>query len=103
MSEKIHQFINEVRQNFANLNESLLAEKTKNQELISELSSLKKQVEDLLSENEGLKNEVDELKRQKSDEVEKFNIQTSQDSMISDERIDELVKEIDYCIGQLKK
>ena len=31
------------------------------------------------------------------------NISSSEGNDVSDEKIDELVKEIEYCIGQLKK
>jgi len=103
MSDKIHQLIKDVRVNFSSMNESLLAEKSKNQELNAVISGLKNQIEALNSENKVLKNEIDDFKKQENDENKDVKLQTQQTTMVAEESIDELVKEIDYCIGQLKK
>jgi len=103
MSDKIHQLIKDVRVNFSSMNESLLAEKSKNQEINAEVSELKNQIESLISENKVLKVEIDDFKKRENDVNEEVKLQTQQTTMVSEESIDELVKEIDYCIGQLKK
>ncbi len=103
MSDKIHQLIKDVRVNFSSMNESLLAEKSKNQEINAEISELKNQIESLISENKVLKVEIDDFKKRENDVNEEVKLQTQQTTMVSEESIDELVKEIDYCIGQLKK
>ena len=103
MSDKIHQLINNLRLNFTNLNEDLLAEKSKNQLINAKVSELNNQIENLISENIALKLSNDEFKKQENEVKEEFNLQTQQTTMVSEECIDELVEEIDYCIGQLKK
>ena len=103
MSDKIHQLINKLRDNFTSVSEDLLTEKSKNQGFIEEISELKSKINVLVSENNSLKVTVDDFRKQKNDENEEFKLQTQRDTMVSEEHIDELVKEIDYCIGQLKK
>ena len=103
MSDKIHQLIKDVRVNFSNMNESLLTEKSNNQAFKTEIAELKNQIECLISENKGLKVEIDDFKKQENDENKEVKLQTQQTTMVAEESIDELVKEIDYCIGQLKK
>ena len=103
MSEKIHLLINDVRNNFTSLSERFLSEKSKNESLSVENVDLKNHMERLINENNALKAEVDELRKHRNELNEEFRSQSSQTTMVSEEKIDELVKEIDYCIGQLKK
>ncbi len=103
MSDKIHQLISTLRENFMSISEDLLAERSKNQRLNEEISELKDEIQTLKSDNHSLKVALDNFRKQKNDEREEFKLQTQQNTMVSEEYIDELVKEIDYCIGQLKK
>ncbi len=103
MSDKIHQLIEKLRENFVKKSDALLAEKSNNQLVNAKLIELKAQIEVLESENTALKVRIDDFKKQENEVEEEFILQTQQTTMVSDEHIDELVKEIDYCIGQLKK
>ena len=99
MSDKIHQLIDSIREQHSRVNEQLLLEQSKNEMFQGEIEKLKSQIENQLEEFSSLKNELDLAKNEQKEQI----ITSSKDTMISEEQIDELVKEIDYCIGQLKE
>jgi len=99
MSDKIHQLISSIREKYSRVNEQLLLEKSKNEVFQNAIEKLKFQIEGQQGELSSLKNELDSAKNEMSEQI----ITGSEDTMISEEQIDELVKEIDYCIGQLKE
>jgi len=99
MSEKIHQLIGSIRKNISRVNDELVEEQSKNKTFQIELERLNSQVEDQQEKLNALMGELELAKNEKSEQV----ITSSEDTMISEGQIDELVKEIDYCIGQLKE
>ena len=99
MSEKIHQLIGSIRENISRVNDELVEEQSKNETFQDEIEKLNSQIEDQQEKLNALMGELDSVKNEKSEQV----ITSSEDTMISEGQIDELVKEIDYCIGQLKE
>lgn len=102
MSERVHQLIDEIRRKSAVMREQLEAERATNVSLTSEIASLREQLltgEQRVEEMQGtiteLNDRVETLKEQGAN--------SSSASGISNEEIDALVKEIEYCIGQLKR
>ena len=79
-----------------------MTEQTKNENFQTEIEELKSQLNasnDKVNSLELKLNEAEKINNESSEQV----ITRSEGTMITDEQIDELVKEIDYCIGQLKK
>tara|TARA_B110000503_G_scaffold126334_1_gene194832 strand:- start:455 stop:763 length:309 start_codon:yes stop_codon:yes gene_type:complete len=102
MSDNIHKLIDGIREKYSHVNSQLLEERTKVESLQNKIDNLTSQ---LGVSNEGISaletriNEMISVTEQANEQV----ITRSEGSLISNEQIDELVKEIDYCIGQLKK
>ena len=102
MSDRINSLINNIREKSIHLIEKLSIQEEKNNDLATQLTSLKEELASQNKKNEQLANEMMELKENiKANNGQ--NISSSAGNDISDEKIDELVKEIEYCIGQLKK
>ena len=102
MSDRINSLINNIREKSIHLNEKLSIQEEKNNDLETQLNSLREELNSQKKENEQLSMEMMELKENKKANNEQ-SISNSGGNDISDEKIDELVKEIEYCIGQLKK
>lgn len=102
MSDRINSLINNIREKSILLNEKLSIQKEKNKDLDTQLNSLNEELASHKKKNEQLSNEMKELKENiKANNGQ--DISSSEGNDVSDEKIDELVKEIEYCIGQLKK
>lgn len=102
MTEHIQQIIEKIRQKSLALHTQLNEEREKNKEFQAEIAVLKenqqsqKQKEDEhLSEIASLKMELEATKGQ--------IVENSRPIGKKDDEIDELVKEIEHCISQLKK
>jgi phage-related minor tail protein len=102
MTERIQHIIDEIRLKSQALHHQLNEEREKNKALSAELHLIterleveKQKEEQLLSKIEALSNELETTKSQV--------VETSPPSGKNDEEIDELVKEIEYCISQLKR
>jgi uncharacterized protein YfkK (UPF0435 family) len=102
MTERIQHIIDEIRLKSQAISHQLHEEREKNKalqaelQLITERLEVQKQKEELsLSEIAALKEELEAAKGQV--------VETSLPSGRNDEEIDELVKEIEYCISQLKR
>ncbi|MES2798908.1 MAG: hypothetical protein V4638_02750 [Bacteroidota bacterium] len=102
MTSKIQQLINDISRKQSDLQKRSLALNVEKDQLAVELSQLK-------SENQALKDQMEshlaqiadlknELATEKIQVVEKTVVSTKR----NDEEIDELVKEIEFCINQLK-
>ena len=102
MSNRVDQLIEEIREKANLMKESVAIEKNKNSELSSEIDSLKAQIEAKSNEVERLKEDLVNLEAKLNDSKNE-RIEVQSDTGVSDEQIDELVKEIEYCITQLKK
>ncbi|MEY3236942.1 MAG: hypothetical protein RI883_1043 [Bacteroidota bacterium] len=102
MTDRIQNIIDDIRHKSVALHQQLLDEREKNSvfqsevQLLTESMELQKQEEiKLLSEISMLKAELEMTKSQV--------VENSHPSGKKDEEIDELVKEIEHCISQLKK
>ena len=102
MSDQINTLIASIRERYTLLNDQLLGEQSKNEQAQLEIEELKSQLDAGNEKIVSLQNELKESEENKSDVSEQV-VTRSEGTMITDEQIDELVKEIDYCIGQLKK
>lgn len=101
MSDRIQELVEEIRGKSSDLKRQLESTRSRNSELESELSELRNSISDKEKELEELKSKYDDL--QKQDLNNDTGVSVSAEQSISNEAIDELVKEIEYCIEQLKK
>lgn len=103
MTEKIQQIIDDIRQKMVALDHQLKEVRATNVVLQAELTESNNQLEKSKTEGESLALTLDELKSA----LETANNQVVEvDRPVQgrrDDEIDELVKEIEYCISQLKK
>jgi methyl-accepting chemotaxis protein len=103
MTEKIQQIIDDIRQKMAVLDHQLTEVRANNAVLQAELNESNIQLEKSKNEGESLVEAVNELKIA----LEAANNQVVEVDRPTqgrrDDEIDELVKEIEYCISQLKK
>lgn len=107
MTERIQHSMNEIRAKALELHGELVQERIKNQALQAQILEKEERLQSVLlagKESENALNAViDQLKLDleaaKNQIVEVFVPQNGR----NEEQIDELVKEIEYCIGQLKK
>ena len=102
MSDQINTLIASIRERFSRVNDQLLEEQAKNERIQVEVKELKSQLNTSNEKVVSLHNELKESEESNNDVSEQI-VTRSEGTMITDEQIDELVKEIDYCIGQLKK
>jgi predicted nucleic acid-binding Zn-ribbon protein len=102
MSEMIEQLIGEVRERSLEIKRSLTAEREKSSNLLVEKASLTEEIEKLRMELKTVNDQVGKLQNE-IDAMETKNIEQPTERRVSQEEIDDLVKEIDYCITQLKQ
>ena len=102
MSDRISHLIVQVREKSILHRDQFVAERSKNEELQAEISTLKNSLSESTSKLDALAAEIESLKKIHETSYEQNAVVTS-DRGISDEQIDDLVKEIEYCIGQLKR
>ena len=102
MNPRIQQLIDEIKTKSIALHVDLRNERAKclNQQL--ELDSLKVELDDFKIKNENLKAQAN-LLEEKLKEAKGQVVDNSQNSPRNNEEIDELVREIEYCINQLRK
>ena len=101
MSDRIQELVEEIRSKATQLRNQLDAAQSRNAELEDELKKVNSSVAAKEGELEALKLKYDDL--QKNGLKEDTGVKVSTGHEISNEAIDELVKEIEYCITQLKK
>ncbi len=102
MSEQVYQLIDEIRSKAAHLREQLKSECSTNAKLTTEIEALKDQLEIKANENGALQGKITEL-NERIEAISEQGVDQSTEKGISNEEIDTLVKEIEYCIGQLKR
>lgn len=109
MTEHIQHIIDEIRSKSQALHYQLNEEREKNTALQSELAVLnerlqsqKQKEEEFLSKENNFLSEIAALKME-LDAVKSQVVENSNPVGRKDEEIDELVKEIEYCISQLKR
>ena len=102
MSDRIAELIEEVKSKAMAYRDQASTERTKNEELSADLNQCKEQLEGKEAEIEQLKAQVSELENS-ANENKISTIESPSAVGLSDSEIDDLVKEIDFCIAQLKK
>jgi hypothetical protein len=102
MTERIQQLIESIRLTCSGLHEKLVMEQKKNASYTSEIEELTKENSVLLENNELLVVKIEELSTKLR--LAENNVNTVQGKDVPQEdQIDDLVREIEYCINQLKK
>lgn len=102
MSDRVNELIETLREKMILLKDQCAIERSKNNDLLAENELLKSSLQEKSSEISSLQSKVDSLKEAQSLAKEQ-SVNHSEEKKVSDEQIDELVREIEYCIGQLKK
>jgi hypothetical protein len=102
MTEKIQQIIGAIRTKMVQMHAQLVASREQNNILETENKSLKSQIEMLQKDREDQKAILSDLELQLMATKEQVAI-APVSQFRKEEEIDELVKEIEYCISQLKK
>lgn len=106
MSARVHQLLDEIREKSVKLKGQVTAERAKNDTLSAEISELKEEMNSKTEEVENLQNKVSELSANiESLKEQSVNSESTGQTgtVLSNEEIDALVKEIEYCIKQLKR
>lgn len=102
MTNKIQQLVSEISQKQQALKEKMMALKAENEKFAVELEQVKNENQELKGQIEGNLTTISDLRNELATEkiqvVEKTVVSTKR----NDEQIDELVKEIEFCINQLK-
>lgn len=102
MSDRVNELIDTLKEKMTLLKDQCANERSKNNELTAENERLKVNLAEKSTEISNLQSKVESLKEvQNLAKVQ--NVNPSEEEKISDDQIDELVREIEYCIGQLKK
>jgi uncharacterized coiled-coil DUF342 family protein len=102
MTDRIQNIIDDIRHKSAALHQQLLDERNKNSAFQSEVQLLTESIEHQKQEENKLLSEISMLKAEL--EMTKSQVvENSHPTGKKDEEIDELVKEIEHCISQLKK
>jgi len=102
MSDRIQELLDGIREKATAWHQQYTEERNANQNLRVENSELKAKLEATEQELEAMKQRISGLEM-KLEMAKNTDVIVSQDTGVSDEQIDELVKEIEYCIAQLKK
>ena len=102
MSDRVNELIENLREKMILLKDQCAQERSKNDELIAENEALKANLNEKSSEISTLQSMIESFKEAQNSAKEQ-NVSQSEEKRISDEQINELVREIEYCIGQLKK
>jgi predicted nucleic acid-binding Zn-ribbon protein len=103
MTEQISSIVQKIQSKFQDLHHELVSEREKNLTLVNELG----QTKTLFSANQAQIFQLEEQVRFLQSELIRLNEQlSSQKSLVEinkDAEIDELVREIEHCISQLKQ
>lgn len=104
MTTKIEQLIEDIRVKHNGLKKSMLDEQQKAVSLQNQLEEVKGDLANQMNENAQLKSEIERLQSE-IETVKNVSIipQASNPVGVDNNEIDELVREIDYCIEQLKR
>jgi chromosome segregation ATPase len=102
MTERIQQIIGTIRTKMVQMHAQLVASREKYALLETDFLSLKSQLDALQQSNNELKEKLSDVELQLITAKEQV-VSTPFSVSRKEEEIDELVKEIEYCISQLKK
>jgi predicted nucleic acid-binding Zn-ribbon protein len=103
MTESIQLKIQQISGKMKSLHALVLNERAKNSQMVAEIDALKS---DLIEKNEELiakEEQIQEMENQLVGMHEQSTVSVPDASLSRSHEIDELVKEIEYCIGQLRK
>ena len=103
MSDRISKLIDSIKGKAVQLHQELQNERTKSVGLENELSALKSDLNAKSAEIQASKEKIAQLGDQLKTLSEQKVDQPTSGADISDEQIDELVREIEFCIAQLKQ
>ena len=102
MSDRVSQLIDSIKSKALELHQELQSERIKSNHLEEELMKIKSEINAKSAEIELSQKKITELGDQiKTLSEQKVDLSSVND--ISDEQIDELVKEIEFCIAQLNQ
>lgn len=103
MSDRVSKLIDSIKGKAVQLHQELQNERTKSAGLEDELAALKGDLNAKSAEIQASKEKIaqlgDQIKTLSEQKVDQSNSGTD----ISDEQIDDLVREIEFCIAQLKQ
>lgn len=99
MTSEIKAYIAEITEKTQNLHQKLVAERERSSGMEAEISRLNAVIAQHEEAMENVKLELQELK---TAQLAKQDAQESKEENVSDVYIDGLVREIDFCIQQLK-
>ena len=103
MSDRVSKLIDSIKGRAVQLHQELQNERTKSAGLENELSALKSDLNAKSAEIQASKEKIAQLGDQLKTLSEQKVDQPTSGADISDEQIDELVREIEFCIAQLKQ
>ena len=103
MSDRVSKLIDSIKGKAVQLHQELQNERTKSADLENELSALKSDLNAKSAEIQASKEKIAQLGDQLKTLSEQKVDQPTSGADISDEQIDELVREIEFCIAQLKQ
>jgi len=102
MSDRILELVGSIKDKVSLVKGQLEKERSKSEDLQNEVVSLREQLAEKQVELNGLSIKISELETKLITKKEQ-DVVVVEETGVSDNQIDELVKEIEYCIGQLKK
>ena len=103
MTESIQSIINQISEKARALHGLLVVERENNASLLSKNEQLQSDLDEKLAEVSRLESKLNEQDKQMVGLTEQSSVSTAIPSRGNAQEIDELVKEIDYCISQLRK
>lgn len=103
MTESIQAKLSQISDKIDRLNQSLVTEKLKNTELSELLVQKNRELDEMKGNLDKTRDEVKVLREQSKSTIEQNVRSEVSKSPVSEQEIEELVNEIEYCIRQLKK
>ena len=103
MTKRVTQLIDDIRIKYKDLHNMLLVERKKSESFESEIGLFKAEIEQLNEKNRQLANNVEDLKMELEATLQQEKESIHETVENRDEEIDELVREIEHCISQLKQ
>ena len=103
MTESIQSILNQISSKTKSLHGKLVSEREKNASLISENEKLQSKLNEKLAEISTLESKMIEQEQRLVGQNEQSSVLVANPSLGRTQEIDELVKEIEYCISQLRK
>lgn len=102
MSDRLIQVIDEIRAQAIGFHQQYVAERSKNETLEAEVKALQQKISDESAKISSLASKVSSLEVELK-AAEDREVKVVKDNGLSDAEIDDLVKEIEYCIERLKQ